>query len=116
MLVRFSSIINKTFPAVITSSLSGSDFHALAPGVNMQTEKEENDTGRRNFTSMTKITRKLVFQLFEVLAVLMLLYDLAFVISFLQIMVVGAMEVFRPKCERLKLHSGAPDCFRCYIT
>ncbi|OWZ24438.1 Transient receptor potential Ca2 channel [Phytophthora megakarya] len=95
MLVKFSAVIYQTSPAGIILSLPGSGLRVFEPfkrgNSNIKTGGNIQD-GSQTFTRMTKVRRSFVFQLCEVLAVCMLLFDFALVAYFLRVMFLGAID------------------------
>ncbi|KAJ8533433.1 hypothetical protein ON010_g13821 [Phytophthora cinnamomi] len=104
-LVTFSAVIYKTLPAAIVLSLPGSGLRAFEPfkrkspstaSISMRSTRENDGLDSRetqeSLPGMTKVRRCFIFQLCEVLAVCMLLFDFALVTYFLRLLFIGAID------------------------
>eukprot|EP00644_Phytophthora_capsici_P014391 jgi/Phyca11/98711/e_gw1.3.945.1 len=85
-LVIFSSLIYRSLPAAIVLSLPGSGLRLFEPF------KRDYDQDEGSLTGMTKVRRCFIFQLCEVLAVCMLLFDLLLVAYFLRVLFTGSID------------------------
>ncbi|EGZ24845.1 hypothetical protein PHYSODRAFT_483121, partial [Phytophthora sojae] len=97
----FSSLIYQTLPAAIILSLPGSGLRAFEPfkrdDPSVSKTKSNNGDGSQEeeeeeaYTSVATIRRCFIFQLCEVLAVLMLMFDVGLVLYFLYVLFAGAL-------------------------
>ncbi|KAE8881107.1 hypothetical protein PF005_g5004 [Phytophthora fragariae] len=89
----FSSLIYQTLPAAIVLSLPGSGLRAFEPfkREDHRTKTHDNSQEEAHSTSVATIRRCFIFQLCEVLAVFMLLFDVGLVLYFLHVLFVGAL-------------------------
>ncbi|RAW34327.1 hypothetical protein PC110_g9343 [Phytophthora cactorum] len=111
-LVGFSAVIYQTLPAAIVLSLPGSGlrffepFKRTSPSSGQDTVEE----GGPDPTNMTKVRRRFVFQLCEVLAVCMLLFDFCLVAYFLRVLFTGAID----SCGSISTRVFALGAAFCY--
>ncbi|KAG6579835.1 Transmembrane protein [Phytophthora cinnamomi] len=98
---KFSYLIYETLPAAIILTLPGSGLRAFEPfkredpaakGRNNSDEGPGDDEDDQSSAGVATIRRRFVFQLCEVLAVFMLLFDVGLVLYFLYVLFVGALS------------------------
>ncbi|KAL3657506.1 hypothetical protein V7S43_017644 [Phytophthora oleae] len=91
-LVIFSSLIYRSLPAAIVLSLPGSGLRLFEPFKRRYSGTGNYDNEEGSLTGMTKVRRCFIFQLCEVLAVCMLLFDLGLVAYFLRVLFTNAID------------------------
>ncbi|ETL47074.1 hypothetical protein L916_03144, partial [Phytophthora nicotianae] len=108
-LVTFSAVIYQTLPAAIVLSLPGSGIRFFEP-FNRTNPSPGQDIEEGDATSITKVRRRFVFQLCEVLAVCMLIFDFLLVGYFLRVLFTGAID----SCGDVASQSFAFGAAVCY--
>jgi ankyrin repeat protein len=93
--VTFSALIYQTLPAAIILSLPGSGLRAFEPfkreDVSATATISGSNNNERASTGVAVIRRCFIFQLCEVLAVMMLFFDMGLVLYFLYVLFTGAL-------------------------
>ncbi|GMF12275.1 unnamed protein product [Phytophthora lilii] len=117
----FSYLIYETLPAAIILSLPGSGLRVFEPFKRVDPSKktvrssegsnvDESQEEEEHSYSVATIKRSLVFQLCEVLAVFMLLFDIALVLYFLYVVFDGALG----SCGNFATHLFTIGAAFCY--
>ncbi|GMF29240.1 unnamed protein product [Phytophthora fragariaefolia] len=114
--VVFSGLIYHMLPIAVLLLLPGSGLRTFEP-FKRETEMQDADNLGAHHeeepspTSVSKIRRRFVFQLCEVLAVMALVYDSGLVIYFLRILFTGAIYA----CDSYEMHLFTLGGAVCYV-